>query len=65
MDDGDRDYVAFLGGTAAGVDATTGLIRVWFASDDQLGVLQPSAGDFDTDHATRRMKAELRRDDPT
>ncbi|WP_232688962.1 hypothetical protein [Halobacterium zhouii] len=42
-----------------GVDATTGFARIWFLPDEEVGVVGPSAGDFDTDTAISRIKAEL------
>lgn len=42
-----------------GIDATTGFARIWYLPDEGLGVVGPSAGDFDTDTAIARIEAEL------
>lgn len=44
-----------------GVDATTGFARVWFLPDENIGVIEPTAGDFDTDTAISRIRNELQK----
>lgn len=42
-----------------GIDATTGFSRIWFISDENIGVAEPSAGDFERSDAISRIRAEL------
>jgi hypothetical protein len=44
-----------------GIDATTGFARVWFLPDKNIGVIEPTAGDFDTDTAISRIRNELQK----
>lgn len=46
---------------ADGINATTGFARIWFLPDEEVGVVGLSAGDFETDTAISRIKAELQR----
>lgn len=42
-----------------GIDATTGFSRIWFISDENIGVAEPSAGDFERSDAISRIRTEL------
>lgn len=45
--------------TVEGIEASTGFARVWLLDEHELGIVQPTEGDFDADDAIGAIRTEL------